>query len=129
MMDRYTPSSERHMMPEVYLHSELTQALIRNLDVYLEQGEIYREGIRAHLANTQTKEEAIVLYHSLVKDFKDAVYCEIVEDYSRMTRYEDILQRWEKSASKPRRREALERLIITFDLNNYTAPVSMGFFS
>lgn len=114
-------------MSSVYLFSEFTSALIRNLDVYLEQGVSYREHIRAQLSLTKDRETAMNVYRSIVGIFKDSVYCEIHEDYNRLNRWEDILRRWEESKDNPSRRDALERLLITFDLNNYSPPIPKGF--
>lgn len=116
-------------MPVGYLFPEFTSALLRNLVVYLEPGEEHEDHIQEMLSLTCDRETAMSVYRSIVDGFKSSVYCEINEDYNRMARHEDLLNRWEAARDAPRRREALERLIITFDANNYAPPISKGFFA
>ena len=115
-------------MPVHYLFSEFTSALLKNLSVYLEPGEDHMDQIRAQLSLVSDWETAVSLYRSIVKGFKDSVYCEINEEYDRIKRYEDLLNRWEAAQTSSRHRESLERLIVRFDLDNYAPPTSRGFF-
>lgn len=103
-----------------YSLDDFNSALIRNLVVYLEEGEPYDLRLRRDLFCTDSKEDAMNIYQSTLGKFKDKVYCEISEDYWRMNRYNDLLKRWEEATGNPRKRNALERLIITFDVNNYS---------
>lgn len=116
-------------MPVQYLLSEFIGALVKNLAVYLEAGEEHESFIREQLSLTRDKGTAMSIYRSIVNDFKGSVYCEINEDYNRLERHEDLLKRWEAARDAPRKREALERLIITFDLNNYAPPIAKRFFA
>lgn len=116
-------------MPVQYLLSEFIGALVKNLVVYLEPGEEHEGFIREQLSLTCDRESAMFTYRSIVDDFKSSVYCEINEDYNRLTRHEDLLDRWDAARDAPRKREALERLIITFDPNNYAPPIAKRFFS
>lgn len=114
-------------MPVNYLLSDFKSALLRNLTVYLEQGEDHEDQIREMLSLACSREAAMTMYRSIVDGFKSWVYCEIKEDYYRMERYEDLLKRWEAAGVSSRQREALERLIVTFDVDNYAPPISKGF--
>lgn len=114
-------------MPVHYLFSEFTSALLKNLTVYLEPGENHMDQTRAQLSLTFDRETAVSVYRSIVDGFKDSVYCEINEEYDRMKRYEDLLNRWEASQTSSHHRESLERLIVRFDLDNYAPPTSRGF--
>lgn len=114
-------------MPTQYLLSEFIGALVKNLIVYLEAGEDHEDFIRERLSLACDREAAMFAYRSIVDDFKRSVYCEINEDYNRLARHEDLLNRWEAARDAPRKREALERLIVTFDPNNYAPPISKRF--
>lgn len=116
-------------MPVQYLLAEFIAALVKNLVVYLEPGEDHEGFIREQLSLTRDRESAMFTYRAIVDDFKGSVYCEINEDYNRLARHEDLLDRWDAARDAPRKREALERLIITFDLNNYAPPIAKRFFS
>lgn len=115
-------------MPITYLFTDFTKALLRNLAVYLEPGEDCADQLEAQLSLTRDKETAMSVYRSTVRGFKDSVYFETDEDSYRLLRHEDLLDRWQARRNTPARKEALERLIVTFDTNNYAPPPSMRIF-
>lgn len=107
-------------MTEYYSLDDLNSALIRNFEIYLDEGKPYELRLCGELFRTDSKEHAMKVYQSTLAEFKDKVYCAINEDYWRMNRHNDLLKRWEEAENDHRTRNALERLIINFDLDNYS---------
>lgn len=105
-----------------YTLSEFTIALRRNFVVYMDAGEPYARVLAERLLSVDSKEDAVVAYRATIEEFYAEIYFEINEDYMRMKRHDDLLERWRKTTSIPKRRDALERLIVHFDIHNYSGP-------
>ena len=110
-----------------YSIAQFTDALCRNFDIYLDSAYFYRTNLNKRVLATNSKEDAVAAYKATVQEFHSNVYFEIQEDYMRVKRHEDLIERWEKAGSNQRRREALERLIVNFDMNNYAGPLPTVF--
>ena len=107
-------------MTEYYSLDDFNSALVRNFEIYLDEGKPYDMQLRRELFCTDSKEHAMKVYQNTLDKFKDKVYCAITEDFWRINRHNDLLKRWEEAENDPRVRNALERLIINFDLDNYS---------